>query len=165
MAELKPISREAIGAALAKAERYRLLSEPGEAESICLDVLEADRANQDAAVMLILSITDQFAVDLRAVQRATEVWSRLADPYLRAYYGGIICERKAKAQLQHGTLGSTRAAIAALKEALACYGRAEPLRPAGNDDVLLRWNACVRLLGRHPDVAPEEDTRQLLMLE
>lgn len=165
MSKLKPLSREAIPAALAKAERYRLLGEPVEAESICLDVLDADSTNQDALVMLVLAITDQFAGDLRNVQRATTAWTKLTDSYERAYYGGIICERKAKAQLNHGTLGATRAAVAALKEALNCYTRAEPLRPAGNDDVILRWNACVRLLERHPDVAPEEDGRHLLMLE
>ena len=36
MFELKPLSREAIPRALEKAERYRLLNEPAEAESICL---------------------------------------------------------------------------------------------------------------------------------
>ena len=44
MFDLKPLSKDAIPAALAKAERYRLLNEPGEAESICLDVLRIDPA-------------------------------------------------------------------------------------------------------------------------
>src|SRR5262245_5730837 len=57
MFEPKPISRDAIPAALAKAERYRLLNEPLEAESICLDVLQIDGANQDAIVMLLLALT------------------------------------------------------------------------------------------------------------
>jgi hypothetical protein len=38
MSELKSLSKEAIPAALEKAMRYRLLNEPAEAESICLDV-------------------------------------------------------------------------------------------------------------------------------
>ena len=46
MSDLKALSREAIPAALEKAERYRLLNEPGEAESICLDILQADPENQ-----------------------------------------------------------------------------------------------------------------------
>ncbi len=37
-----------------------------------------------------------------------------------------------------------------LLEARSWYERAEALRPPGNDDVLLRWNACARLLMRHP---------------
>lgn len=27
-----------------------------------------------------------------------------------------------------------------------CFGEAEKIRPAGNDDAILRWNRCVRLL-------------------
>ena len=38
MYELKSISTEAVPGALGKAERYRLLNEPREAESICRDV-------------------------------------------------------------------------------------------------------------------------------
>jgi len=165
MNQLKPLSPAAIPGALDRVERYRLLGEPGEAESICLDILAVEPTNREALVGLILSLTDQFAGELSQVQRATEVWSQLTDEYDRAYYGGIICERKAKALFQQATIGSARAAITALKEALACYERAEPLRPAGNDDVILRWNACVRLRERHPEEIPEEDGRQLLMLE
>jgi hypothetical protein len=88
--------------------------------------------------MRILLITDQFAADLHHVEPATDAWSQLDDPYERACYGGIICARKAKALLRLSTLGSTRAAVAALQEAIACYGRAELLRPAGNEDVILR---------------------------
>ena len=59
MFELKPLSKDAIAGALAKAERYRLLNEASEAESICLDVLNIDPANQDALVTLLLALTDQ----------------------------------------------------------------------------------------------------------
>jgi hypothetical protein len=45
---LKPLSVDAIPSALVNAERYRFLNEPGEAESICLDVLAVDPANQAA---------------------------------------------------------------------------------------------------------------------
>ena len=60
---LKPLSPEAVPRALAKAERYRLLNEPGEAESICLDALEADPENQEALVTMVLALTDQFDED------------------------------------------------------------------------------------------------------
>ena len=52
MPELKPISKEAIPSALAKAERYRLLNEPRLAESICRDVLRTDAGNQQGLVIL-----------------------------------------------------------------------------------------------------------------
>ena len=60
MFELKPISSAGIPRAIAKAERYRLLNEPEEAESICLDILQVDADNQEVLVMLLLAITDQF---------------------------------------------------------------------------------------------------------
>jgi hypothetical protein len=49
MSELKSLHKDAIPAALGKAERYRLLNEPGEAESICLDILHVDPENQVTA--------------------------------------------------------------------------------------------------------------------
>ena len=58
--ELKPISADAIPEALQKVERYRLLNEPAEAQSICEDILAIEPENQSALVMLILTITDQF---------------------------------------------------------------------------------------------------------
>ena len=32
------------------------------------------------------------------------------------------------------------------------FEQAEALRPPGNDDALLRWNACARMLNRHPEM-------------
>ena len=148
--ELKPISREGIQAALQKAERYRLLNDSSAAESICLDILEVDTENQQALVTLLLSITDQFADEpADGVRRAREVLPRLQDEYKRAYYAGIICERRAKAQLHRGTLGSAEVAAEWFREAMQWYATAEASRPAGNDEALLRWNTCVRMLGRH----------------
>ena len=60
MAELKQLHKDAIPAALEKAERYRLLNEPGEAESICLDILAVDPDNQRAIITLLLAFTDRF---------------------------------------------------------------------------------------------------------
>ena len=48
MFELKPLSKSAVPAALAKAERYRLLNEPMQAASICEDVLRVEPDNDDA---------------------------------------------------------------------------------------------------------------------
>ena len=162
--QLKPLSVDGIPAALAKAERYRFLNEPGEAESICLDILAVDPGNQPARVMLILALTDQLHEDPGALARARELASGLADAYEREYYSGLICERRARAQLLRGGLGSTQAAREWLKDALAHYDQAEPLRAPGNDDAILRWNACVRLLEQCPESDVSDDPR-LLMLE
>jgi len=167
MFPLKPLSRDAVPAALAKAERYRLLNEPGEAESICLDVLEVDPSNQDAAVMLLLALTDQFPHEssAKAISRAGELAHQLADEYDRAYYSGIVRERRAKAVLQHQRFGATATAIEWLHEAMRFYESAEAVRPANNDDALLRWNACARLLMQLPDVAPEPSVAEPIQLE
>src|SRR5829696_290773 len=148
----KPISRDAIPSALAKAERYRLLNEPGEAESICLDILQIDPDHQDAMVMLILALTDQFPQDTssRSLTHAGELAARLAEDYDRAYYSGIIRERRAKAVLQRDRYGAAATAAEWLRDAMSLFERAEALRPAHNDDALLRWNACARLLMELP---------------
>jgi hypothetical protein len=158
MYPLKPLSKDAVPAALAKAERYRLLNEPGEAESICLDVLQVEPGSQDAIVMLILALTDQFPHEAGAVAglaaRAEGLLERLTDPYEREYYKGIIHERRAKAALHRDSFHSA-SAVGWLHEALACFERAEALKPAHNDDATLRWNACARLMQRLPHAVLE----------
>ena len=58
--KLKSISPEGVDAALSKAELYRFLNEPEEAESICQDVLVIQPGHQLALRLLGLAITDQF---------------------------------------------------------------------------------------------------------
>ena len=159
--ELKTLSPEAVSRALAKAERYRLLQEPVEAESICLDALQLDPENHEALVTLLLALTDQFAEDRpSAVMEAFEVAERLGDPYEHAYYSGIVWERRAKAQLHRGGMGMGSRVFACLREAMTWYERAEASRPAGNDDALLRWNTCARLIMRDQRLmAPLADER------
>ena len=162
----KPISRAGVPAALQKAERYRLIGDPSSAESICLDVLAVDSDNQQALVTLILAITDQFAEGpTEGVQRARELLPRLGDEYKRAYYAGIVCERCAKAQLRPQTPGSGEAAYYWLREAMSWYERAEARRPAGNDEAILRWNTCARMLSRDDRLRPGEEERVELSLE
>ena len=157
MFELKPISPEAVPAALEKAERYRLLNEPEEAESICLDVLAVDPANQTALVMLLLALTDQFRTDHgHCVRQALEVLPRLGGEYERHYYAGIIWERRANARLAQGGPGSGGVAFEWLRKAMDCYEHAERLRPHGNDDAILRWNTCARQVQRH-GLTPEPE--------
>src|SRR4029079_510486 len=93
--ELKTLSPEAVDRALARAERYRLLNEPGQAVSICLDGLDVQPENQTALTTLLLALTDQFDSDSSSVSDAWDTVSRLRDPYERAYYSGIVFERRA----------------------------------------------------------------------
>lgn len=156
--EPRPISRAGVGAALAKAERYRLINDPSSAESICLDILAIEPANQTALVTLLLAITDQFAHAPGAgAQRARELVPRLDDPYRKAYYSGIISERLAKAQLNAPRFRHGDIAYHGLRDAMEWYEKAEALSPPGNDEAILRWNSCARLLERHHELAPRED--------
>jgi len=164
MFDLKTLSSEAVPRALAKAERYRLLNEPGEAESICLDALETDPDNQEAIAMLLLALTDQFVGNQQRISDAWHTVERLRDEYERAYYTGIIWERRAKALLAHDTPRGGPRAYEWIREAMANFERAEAIRPPNNDDALLRWNACARLImqDRHLEPTREEPSEPLL---
>jgi hypothetical protein len=149
MSELKKISREAIPRAVQKAERYRLLNQSWATESICLDILEVDPANQPVIVMLLLALTDQFSTEtFDLTRRARALLGRITDPYQRAYYEGIIHERLAHAQLAHSALQAEAMAHESLRSAMDAFERAEALRGPGNDDAILRWNTCSRALDR-----------------
>jgi hypothetical protein len=147
----KELPKAAIPAALAKAERYRLLNEPEEAESICHDILTTEPTNESALVMLVLALTDQFP--RRKLQAAQEVLPRLQTEYDRAYYAGLICERWAKAQL-----GAVPGNVTyhSLRDALRHYDHAQTLAAADNPDPILRWNTCVRLIEARSELAPKD---------
>ena len=158
MFQLKSLSTEGIAAALDKAERYRLLNEPREAESICLDILEIDAENQKALVILILSITDTFGRrDSDTARSARELLPRLRDEYDRMYYAGIIFERQAKTILKRGTPGGEFQAYDWFRNAMDLFEKAEAIRPPGNDDALLRWNTCARTIMRYKLAPRQED--------
>ncbi|OFV85867.1 MAG: hypothetical protein A2V74_07195 [Acidobacteria bacterium RBG_16_70_10] len=165
MFDLKPLSPEAVPRALEKAERYRLLNEPVEAESIARDVLAVDPDHQKALVTLLLALTDQFAAGRGDVEEARALLPRLRDTYERSYYAGIICERRAKAHHERGGPGSGFVAYDLFRQAMDWYAKAETLRPPGNDDAVLRWNTCARILARHPDLRPAPQERVELPLE
>ncbi len=154
---IKPISHDSVAGALAKAERYRLLNEPSEAESICRDILQIEPSNQAALINLILALTDQIPQDTRAFADAIATLSHLDSAYDRAYYAGIAWERRAKARYQAGGPGADRYVYEWIVTALRLFETAEPLRLHGNDDVLLRWNACIRFLNHHSELAPASE--------
>jgi hypothetical protein len=166
MSELKQLHKDAIPAALEKAERYRLLNEPGEAESICLDVLAVDPENQQAAITLLLALTDRFEKSYAVSDTQTkELLSRMKSEYDRAYYAGIVAERRAKAKLRQNTPDCRFQAYDLLREAMECFQKAEPLRPPGHDDAILRWNTCARIIARNNLVARAEEERVEFPLE
>jgi hypothetical protein len=165
MYELKPLSPAAIPAALAKAERYRLLNEPEQSQSICEDILAADPSNNDARIVLILALSDQFPHHQgQAASRANVLVGELSSEYERNYYGGLVAERRGRALLAHPGPGA-RAAVEYLQDAMQAYARADAIRPADNDEARLRWNSCARLLNARPNLLLERDEPSPVMSE
>ncbi len=143
--KLKTISKDGIPEAVSKIELYRFLNEPEEAESICQDILAADPDNQLAMRLWGLTLTDQF--EGRHSDRfaeAEKIFRSLRDPYEVSYYTGLMLERRAKAQIRAGV--TAHILVGSLHEAMRCFEEAEKIRPPHNDDAVLRWNRCVRLL-------------------
>jgi hypothetical protein len=162
--DLKSISVQSIPEALAKVERYRLLNEPALAESICLDILAIVPDHQQALISLLLARTDQFHLQVPA-KAAQEIVARIKGDYEQAYYAGIIWERVGHTRIRQGGTGGSASAYHALREAMAHYERAIGFASPGNDEAILRWNTCARVIMENPDVRPlpDEDSVQAWM--
>lgn len=163
--KLKSISPDGIPHALEKAERYRLLNDPTQAESICRDVLAVDRDNQEALRILILALTDLFGAQGsgHAAREARELILELSDEYERAYYSGIVYERETRAYLERANVVRSDA-YDGFRHAMEWYEKAESLRPPGNVDPALRWNSCLRTIEREklePSLEAPGDRREL----
>lgn len=166
MFEIKPLAAEAIPSALEKAVRYRLLGEPEAAESICRDVLRRDPDRQDALVTLVLALSDQLKGKVAGpFERARELLPRLEDEYQRAYYTGILYERRAMAHLRGAGMGSAEMAYDWFRQAMEAYERAETLAAPDNPDAVLRWNTCARIINRTSSLEPQPEDRFIPLLE
>ncbi len=152
--KLKRLSRDAIPAALEKAEQHRRLNQPWEAESVCRDILAVDPANRKARVKLLLALTEQFGDETASVlEEAESLLPTLESDYEQAYYAGLISEYRAKERLAHGTLGAGPAVYESFARAMSWFEKAEKLSPPGVDDAILRWNTCARMIMRN-DLRP-----------
>jgi hypothetical protein len=162
MFQMKALSQDAVPAALEKALRYRLLNEPEQATSICEDILAIEPGNQEALTMLILSLTDQFG-GARPVppKAALDLVSRLKEQYDRAYYAGIVWEREAIARLRTNAPRAGPAAFECFRQAMALFERAEELSPPTNNDAVLRWNFCARMMTNQADIVPLDEIQEV----
>jgi tetratricopeptide (TPR) repeat protein len=148
--QLKRLSPKVLGAALERANHYRDLNQPEEAESICRDILDVDPKHQDALKTLGLALTDRFPSHWHSLfEETVRVFDELTSEYDRVYYHAVAWERLAKAHLDHNQAHN---AAHAFEHALLLYQRAQELAPDAADPVL-RWNRCVRALQQHPDIA------------
>jgi len=154
--KLKTISTSGIPEAISKATLYRYLNEPEETESICHDILAVEPENQAALRMLGAAITDQFTGQPSdRYAEAEKTFRQLADAYERHYYTGLLYERRAKAQMRAGR--PAQMLIGLFQEAMQHFEQAEKIHPPENDDAVLRWNRCARLLEKLPQSEREQD--------
>ena len=164
MLELKPLSKDSIARALVRAKHYRLLNEPWQAASICKDILLVEPENQKAVLYLILALTDQFGQKSSLESEAKSLCKRLASEYERLYYRGIVAERMGKVALKRDTPRAIYMSYDYYEKAMELFDEAAKTSPEGNDDAILRWNACARAIKEFKIVpAPsEERTPQFL---
>ena len=166
MIEIKSLNKDGIPRALVMAKQYRLLNEPDEAESICLDILAAEPDHQEALATLLLALTDKFYERglNPAFEQAREIVDRLGDSFCKSYYRGIIYERRAKYHLRQGGPDSGTVCHDWLVKALGCFEEAMTSCDPDNQDTVLRWNSCARLINNHPDIKEgSPDTREPLL--
>ncbi len=159
MPDLKSLSREAIPAALEKAERYRLLNEPAEAESICLDILETDPENQTGAHHAPARVDRSLQQGLRGERHAGESVAGADQGRIRAR----LLRRDSGRAAGQGETGAGTVRARVITPTTNCAKRCGSLRrrrkirPPGNDDALLRWNTCARMMEKNKLAAREED--------
>jgi hypothetical protein len=89
----------------------------------------------------------------------------MSDEYDRKYYTGIVHERRAHALFRQTDFRSGDTVYLLMTHAMEWYERAQRLRPAGNDDSLLRWNACARFLMRYPQLQPVAQELEAVLTE
>ena len=167
MIELKTLKPEAISFALEKAKRYRLLNEPDDAESICLDILATEPDNQEALITLLLALTDKFSHSgiNPSFNQAKEIVVRLDTSYCKSYYMGIIYERRAKFHLKQGGPGAGVSAYDWFVKAMEMFLEALSGCDPKNQDAILRWNSCARIMNTHHEIQVDKTDRQEMFLD
>jgi hypothetical protein len=120
--------------------------------------LKTDPENQEAIITLLLALTDRFTKGYGVSDaQAKDLLSRIKSEYERTYYTGIFAERRAKTKLTQNIPGCRFQAYELFREAMDWFEKAEEIRPPGNDDALLRWNTCARIIERNRLVPREEE--------
>jgi hypothetical protein len=166
MFELKKLSPEAVDSARQKASQYRLLNHPFLAESICRDILAIRPDDQETLATLCLALCDQFGVEGGAtVKRAMEAVEQLEGEYDRRYFAGITYERMAFSGLRRGGPAAGEVAYDWFMKAMDQFESAAEVRPEGNDDAILRWNTCARVINARSEVHPGHHDVAPSMLE
>ncbi len=163
MFDLKPLSKEAIPKAIDRAKQYRQLNQPWHAESICRDVYAVDPDHQQNLIILFLAITDQFVNEKngKSMQDAEEIIDKLRDEYQRDYAHGIVYERQASSAIRRGGPRANYIAYYHILRALEYYEKSAKSHPDKNEESILRYNTCVRMIEEFDlRPAPDDDGSQ-----
>ena len=93
---------------------------------------------------------------------AQEILAQIKGDYEKAYYAGIIWERVGHMRIRQVGTGGGASAYHALREAMTDYESAMNFASPGNDDAILRWNTCARVIMQNPEIRPlsEDDPAQ-----
>ena len=167
MLELKTMKPEAISSALEMAKRYRMLGEPDESKSICLDILAVVPDHQEALITLVLALTDKFADSglNPFFDEARHTVDRLDSAYCKSYYSGIIFERRAKYHLRQEEPGSESLAYDWFVKAMHAFDQAMRGCDPDNQDAVLRWNSCARIINSRPDLRLDDSEASEALLD
>jgi hypothetical protein len=103
-------------------------------------------------------MSDRFGKDYAIGDtHINEYVAKLRDEYQRAYYTGIVYERRAKATLAKGGLQTYELFV----QAMEWFEKAESMAGGDNEEAKLRWNGCARIINRNklePHVISASDT-------
>lgn len=77
----------------------------------------------------------------------------------------MICERRGITSLAKAGPGSGPIAYDWLRRAIDHYESADEVGPEGNEEALLRWNTCSRVIMRNHHVRPLPEEPEHTMLE
>ena len=158
MLELKTIKPEAVSSSLEMANRYRLLGEPDESASICQDILAVAPDHQEVLITLLLALTDKFADSglNPSFAEARQTVDKLDSAYCKSYYSGIVFERRAKYHLRQSQPGSGSLAYEWFVKAMEAFDQAMQGCDPDNQDAVLRWNSCARIINSRPDLGSDD---------
>ena len=66
----------------------------------------------------------------------------------------MISERLGNTRIRQGDPGARTSAYHALRDAMSHYETAMDFAPPRNDDAILRWNTCARMIMQNPEIQP-----------
>ena len=113
--------------------------------------------HNEALIVLILAMSDNLDDGYRiSDKRIEDLLEKLESDYERAYYTGLVAERRGLAKIRSQNPGSSYVAYECLTTAQRHFEEAIKLSHSTGGEATLRWNTCARLIERN-NLAPRPD--------